>query len=363
MNIKTITCHDVYNMGASLQAHALVEYLCQQGHNAQIIDYKPLYLRHYALTGVPHNSRFNRPLFRLAYQIAKFPGRAWERYTSKRKKVFDQFTEEYLPLTARSYASCEELAVDPPQADVYIVGSDQVWNPIFPNGKDPSFFLTFVPEGKKRISYAASFAVEELSRKDQLRIKPWLSQLDAISVRESSAVTLLKEMGIPGYQVMDPVFILGTDYWKTLAARPAENGYILVYDFDRSPALASIAQELALKSKKKIISLFPMEGADSVWKDTGPLEFLGAVQNADVVLSNSFHATAFSLIFQKDFYVLNREEKINTRMRDLLLAVGLEQRLISAPSELTGEQICWDKIEDKISALTEASKRFLMQNI
>ena len=362
MKIKTITCHDVYNLGASLQAYALSEYLRQQGHDVQIIDYKPIYLRHYRLTGVP-NPRFDKPFVRQAYQIAKFPGRLCDRLTSRRKKVFDAFTARYLLVTERTYASNEALKTDPPEADVYIAGSDQIWNPVFQNGKDPAFFLDFVPEGKRRISYAASFAVEELSQEDQSRMRPWLAKLDAVSVRESSAVTILKKMKISGCQVMDPVFLLDRPHWEKLAVRPSEEGYILVYDFDRSPVMAALAKKLAAETGKKIISLFPMDGAEEVWQNAGPLEFLGAVQNAGIVLSNSFHATAFSLIFQKDFYVLNREEKINTRMRDLLGAVELEERLVSGPDSLAVPSICWGNVNAGLSARIDNSKFYLKTQI
>lgn len=362
MKIKTITCHDVYNLGASLQAYALAAYLKAQGHDVQIIDYKPIYLRHYRLTDVP-NPRFDRPVVRQVYQIAKFPRRLWHRLTSCRKKVFDAFTARYLPVTEKVFSSNKELKAAPPEADVYIAGSDQIWNPVFQNGKDPAFFLDFVPEGKKRLSYAASFAVEELSEEDQNRMQPLLQRLDAVSVRERSAVTILEKMGVRSCQVMDPVFLLDRFHWEQLAVRPAEEGYILVYDFDRSPVMSAIAKELAAKTGRKLVSLFPMEGADEVWQDVGPLEFLGAIQNAGMVLSNSFHATAFSLIFQKEFYVLNREEKINTRMRDLLGVVELENRLIGSTRELTAHQISWDDVNAHLCSLIEDSRHFLQTNI
>lgn len=357
MRINTITCHNVYNLGASLQAYALATYLKTQGHDVQIIDYKPIYLRHYRLAGVS-NPRFDRPFVRQAYQIAKFPGRLWNRLTSRRKKVFDAFTARYLPVAGKVFTSNEELKAAPPEADVYIAGSDQIWNPVFQNGKDPAFFLDFVPEGKKRISYAASFAVEKLSEADQNRMLPLLQQLDAVSVRERSAVTILEKMGVRGCQVMDPVFLLERSHWEQLAIRPAEEGYVLVYDFDRSPVMNAIAKELAAQTGRKLVSLFPMEGADEVWQDAGPLEFLGAIQNAGIVLSNSFHATAFSLIFQKDFYVLNREEKINTRMRDLLKILGLEDRMIFAVPQ-DRKQLQWKAIEEMQTGCIDNSKQFL----
>ena len=335
MIIDTITCHNVYNLGASLQTYALAAYLQSQGHEVQIIDYQPIYLRHYRLAGVP-NPRFDKPLLREAYQIAKFPGRLYDRLTSKRKKAFDRFTAEYMPVTQTTYSDIAALRAAPPEADLYIAGSDQIWNPLFRNGKDPAFFLDFVPEGKRRISYAASFAVERLEKQDADRMKPWLEKLDAVSVRESSGVALLADMGIKGVQVVDPVFLLPKEAWEKLAVQPSMQDYILVYDFDNNPKIKEIAQAISRKTGRKIVSLFPVDWADELWADAGPCEFLGAIQNAGIVISNSFHATAFSLIFGKDFYVVNRTEGINARMKDLVGDLGLADRLICAvPTAIT----------------------------
>lgn len=355
MIIDTITCHNVYNLGASLQAYALAAYLQGEGHEVQIIDYQPLYLRHYRLAGVP-NPRFDKPFLREAYQIAKFPGRLYDRLTSKRKKAFDRFTAEYLPVTRTTYSDVAALRANPPEADLYIAGSDQIWNPLFRNGKDPAFFLDFVPAGKRRISYAASFAVETLSKQDADRMKRWVERLDAVSVRESSGVALLADMGIKGIQVVDPVFLLSKESWEKLAVQPPMRDYILVYDFDKNEKVKEIARAISKQTGKKIVSLFPMDWADEVWADAGPCEFLGAVQNAGIVLSNSFHATAFSLIFQKDFYVVNRTEGINARMKDLVGDLGLADRLIhDVPTAISSVDYAYARmlLEGKIAASKE----------
>ena len=327
MKICTITCHDVYNVGASLQAYALQAYLKSLGHDVRIIDYKPDYLSQHYRLDVVGNPKYDKPFLRQAYLLAKLPGRL---RMLPRKKVFDDFTAKYLTLTKR-YTSNEELTADPPVADVYFAGSDQIWNPLFRNGKDPAFYLNFVPEGMRRVSYAASFAVETLKKQDADRMKPWLEGFNAISVRESSGIALLANMGIKGIQVVDPVFLLPKEDWEKIAIQPSMEKYILVYDFDNSPTVKEIAKAISRLTGKKIVSLFPVDWADVVWANEGPLEFLGDVQNADIVLSNSFHATAFSLIFKKTFYVVNRTEQINSRMRDILNDLGLSERLIDKP--------------------------------
>lgn len=361
MRINTITCHNVYNFGASLQAYALATYLQSQEHDIQIIDYQPIYLRHYRLTGVP-NPRFDKPFLREAYQIAKFSGRLFDRLTSKRKKAFDRFTAEYMLLTPVTYPDVATLRAAPPEADLYIAGSDQIWNPLFQNGKDPAFFLDFVPSNKRRVSYAASFAVECLDKQDADRMKPWLERLDAVSVRESSGISLLAEMGISGTQVVDPVFLLSPNAWEKISALPPIQDYILVYDFDNSSTVKAIAQAISNKTGKKIVSLFPTDWADVVWDDAGPREFLGAIQNAGIVLSNSFHATAFSVILQKDFYVINRVEGINARMKDLVCDLGLADRMICAvPADISSVDYsnAWPLLEKKVIA----SKDYLTAQI
>lgn len=360
MKINTITCHDVYNVGASLQAYALAAYLGQQGHDVSIINYKPDYLRHYELTGV-RNPKFDRPILREIYQILKFPGRLKAQF-DPRKKAFDAFTRQYLPVTEQPYKNNEELKRNPPEAEVYIAGSDQIWNPIFRNGKDPAFFLDFVPEGRKKLSYAASFAVDSLSEEDRKRMQQWLHSFHAISVREKSGAALIEQMGLKAHQVCDPVFLLKEERWMEFMQKNDRSPYLFVYDFDSNPELMEIAKHFAAEKKLNIVSAFPAEGADEVAVDMGPIAFLNLVCHADVVLSNSFHATAFSILFEKEFYVMNRRENINTRMRDLLQDLGLEKRFFALPEAET-ERIDWSTVKEKLAEIRKASESFLRENI
>lgn len=324
MKIKTITCHKVYNVGASLQAYALVRYLSDLGHEVEIIDYRPEYLsRHYRLNAV-NNPRFDRPIVKQLYLIAKLPERLKAR-KSQRKKNFDEFEKKYLPLTKKCYRSNEELKANPPFADVYLAGSDQIWNTLFQNGKDPAFYLEFVPQGSIRASYAASFATEDVLEEWKASIKEWLKELDYISVRESSGVEIVKKLDIENVkQVMDPVFLLDKSIWEELAmGGKAESPYLLVYDFDRNLEINEYAKKIAKERNLKIYSIIHNPEADCCYTEAGPLEFLGLVRGAEYVISNSFHATAFAIIFEKPFAVFERKEKINTRMNDLLKSLGL----------------------------------------
>lgn len=331
MKIKTITCHDVYNVGASLQAFALQRYLESQGHEVQIIDYKPGYLsNHFNLWAI--NPKYNKPVLREAYWMVKLPYRIKAR---ARKKPFDQFTHRYLHLTRR-YGSVEELQQDPPEADVYIAGSDQIWNTTLPNGTDAAFYLDFGTA--RKISYAASFATPALREGTENFVKHKLKNFNAISVRENSGIGLLKSLGYTGAQVVDPVFLLSKEGWDELlsdnhlASQPElKEPYILVYNFEPKGPISIVADRLARLIKCKIYSFGPyaMPYAQKNFVNNGPLDFVALIKGAQCVVSNSFHATVFALIYSRDTFVVNRQDGLNQRMKDLLEDYGLGDRLIS----------------------------------
>lgn len=359
MEVKTITCHDVYNVGAGLQAYALNTWLCKQGYNAEIIDYKPPYLsRHYSLTYVP-NPRYQKPFIREAYILAKLPKRIKALF-SKKKKAFDAFRNTYLRITDKTYRSNDELRVAKQDTDVYIAGSDQIWNPVFPNGKDPSFYLNFVHDARK-ISYAASFAVDELPDEIVPQVQSWLSSFYAISVREKSGLNILNSLGIKGSLVCDPVFLLSEADWKELCEdRSIRAPYLFVYDFDKSDQIAILAKQIAKERNLRIVSYFYNDYADE-WDESGPIEFLQNITGAEIVLSNSFHATAFSLIFQREFFTVGRKETINTRMIDLLGEMELEDRYLDGAigDWQSVTPLNWDQVKGRIEAIVEQSESFL----
>ena len=144
MKILTITCHDVYNFGASLQAYALQHYLEELGHEVEIINYRPGYLyKKYdwkSFTSKKFDKLNSFFVTRWMFRIAKW---SYLRFSLGRKKCFDEFTKNYLKLTDKTYYTFEELKMNPPCADIIIAGSDQIWNPLFPNGKDPSYYIDF----------------------------------------------------------------------------------------------------------------------------------------------------------------------------------------------------------------------------
>ncbi len=361
MKIKTITCHDVYNVGASLQAYALQEYLKSLGHDVKIIDYKPDYLsKHYRLD-IVGNPKYNKPLLRQLYLLAKLPGRL---YMLPCKEAFDRFTAKYLDLTRR-YTSNEELKREPPEADVYFAGSDQIWNTAFQNGRDPAFYLDFAPDNTMRASYAASFATEDVLEEWKPKVRELLTGMDAISVREKSGLRIAEELGVPdAVQVLDPVFLLDRSIWTSIEG-PLKHTkpYILLYDFDHEPGLVQFARRLAKENGWEVYSVLTCSDCDRCFSREGPLTFISLVHHAEFVVSNSFHATAFSLIFQKNFIVFDRKEKINTRMRDMMSLVGLESCMYSNGETGNLADIDYRMVNAKLNEEVKKSKEFINKTI
>ena len=329
MQIRTITCHDVYNHGASLQAYALQTYLESIGHTVEIIDYKPDYLsRHYQLWSVD-NPIYDKPIVKQLYLMAKLPGRL---LALKRKRLFDEFTKKYLKLTSKRYHSNEELKANPPQADVFIAGSDQIWNTLFQNGRDAAFYLDFAPKTAIKVSYAASFATEDVADEFKPFVRKMLQNFDNVSIREQCSLPLLASLGRKdGVAVCDPVFLLTRKQWENLLPQnQRRDKYLLVYDTEFSSKIKEIAKRIAKEKNLKIynVSASRIGYADKELWASSPMDFVQLIRNASYVVSNSFHATAFSIIFERDFCVINRSERINERMKALLFIFGLEDRLV-----------------------------------
>lgn len=366
MKIKTITCHEVYNHGASLQEYALLKYLESLGHDSKTIQYKPDYLSNHFNLWIVSNTFFEKTIvLKIIYLILKFP----KRFISlKRKERFDEFSNKYINSTSRLYKTNEDLKNNLPEADAFICGSDQIWNSFFPNGKDPAFYLDFVPNNKLKISYAASFAINKLEDEIKPFVKEKVSNLDFISVRELTGIDILKDLGITNaVQVLDPVFLLDKAHWNKLSETWIDGDYIFVYDFESNPSIKKFVKELKIKYNCKIVTVNSnINYADKNYHLKGPRTFLSLIENAKFVVSNSFHAVAFSIIYQKQFVVFNRSENLNSRMQDLIDLLGIPEVLINS-NDNTGQKklfnINYSNLQPKLEILINFSKKYLIDSL
>lgn len=348
MDIKTITLHCTDNCGSTLQAMALQRYLKEMGHNVEIIDYRPSYLQ--------YNGSF------LKTQIKRLV--LWKTSRNQKKKN-EWFQKQYLSVTSKTYFSYEELKRDTPQADLYLAGSDQIWNPSYKCGRDPAYYLDFVEDSNKKFAYAASVGKSAVSKDERELITGYIKNFKAVSVRERSTQRLLE--GILPCKVdyvCDPVLLLEKEFYDSIAKHPEiKEKYILVYLVQPSKTLDYMLERLKKKLHAKVVLIYGLRkncNCDKHIIDVSPDEFLGYIQGAEFVVASSFHATVFSHIFEKQFAIIPPKENA-ARIKQMLELSGLERRLISKMSDVENimEPIDFSKSREKVAAFVAASKRIL----
>ena len=371
MKIKTITCHNVYNYGATLQAYALQHFLEMQGNEVEIIDYAPAYHDPLNCWKIPNNSRVKKyadfffPI-NWAYFI-HWKIKLLRTVNKKRLEKFHVFDRTFLHLTSEKYVTYEQLKNTPPRADVYIAGSDQIWNYAGNTGLDPAFYLKFGDKKVRRISYAASFGLSEIKIDFKETIENLLGGFDAISVREKTGLKILDDLNIKdGYHVMDPVFLLNRNSWLNIACpMDVSAPYILVYDFfQNDEKIKKMTFFLSDRYGLKVVSVNDngkLSYADLNICDASPQQFLWLIANAKFVVSNSFHATAFSIIMRKEFFVYPIPKHNNqSRMVDLLSLVGLQKQYdITVEDSELSITIDWDEVDLKLEKAITFSKQFI----
>jgi len=331
MRTGLITFHFAHHYGAQLQALATMRAIQSLGHDCEIIDYR-----------LPHTTRTNQ-LFKKSGGVR---GMASDAHTAlhygafqRRFRRFEAFVAEEMALSPRRYTAFEQLRADPPAYDVYVAGSDQIWNPYIFQDKqfDPSFLLGFVREGR-RIAYAPSLGVPELPEDKAEELRRFLTPFSALSVREKRGQVLLREAaGRDARVVLDPTLLLTGEDWGELAAAPKRQGpYILCYFVSDPGEAAPYALALSARTGWPIVQLAgarrKIDGAAELVFDAGPREFLGLFRHASAVVTNSFHGAAFSLQFQKDFFTSmsprERAEPTFSRIYSLLSRLGCADRIL-----------------------------------
>lgn len=340
MKIGIITVHKSPNYGACLQSYALWRYLDGQGHDVEIIDlYRP-HQKEYV-----KSRRFQpmRPVRRTLLGhgktlVKKLLG--WQKkqnlFSEAAKVKFDDFNAQInysIP-----YYGIDELYANPPQYDLYVSGSDQLWNPTQQFCMEP-YFLTFLDEDKKRISYASSIGITKLTTEEKEKFKKWLSSYSAISVRELQAKNLLDALSIGKeiHQVADPTFLLDASEWRNMAVSPrSDTPYILLFSLQWSKGLVDYALQLSHESGLRLVVLnqkqpLPAVGDYTPVTDAGPKDFLGYIRQAEHVITDSFHATVFSIIMDaKNFTTyISPSNQRGSRIVDLLDTYSLSNHLIN----------------------------------
>jgi hypothetical protein len=333
MKISIATFAGTHNYGAVLQAHALQQILVDFEHTSVFLNFLPPQLEQRNRKILPIRS-----LKSFLLNVATLPFRS---QLFRRYQRFESFRDEFLRKTHR-YLSYADVERKPPDVDLYIVGSDQVWN--MEQGGNPLFFLRFLgEEGRKVpvIAYAPSFGTATIPEKYERRFQEWATIYDFVSVRESSGKELAERLlGRAVPQVLDPVFLRSADFWRELAGeRLRARPYIAFYSLEASGKVSDCLLAIARHFKMPVVVLgkpgtFLLKCRSIVAIDAGPQEFLSWLAHASFVVTNSFHATAFSAIFEVPYATVAHSTR-NARMESLLEILDQEDRIIHGVDDLT----------------------------
>ncbi len=374
--IGIITFYKSDNLGAVLQAYALEECIRKKGYSAEIIQYSDLKKKEKKMNTV------KKVLHNFWYHTLK-------RKILKDKKwvSVQNFINKNDSLSEQVYYSSAEINNHPPHYDVYITGSDQVWNDSI-TGEDDSFYLSFAPEKATKISYGSSCGSIKGLLKNKEKKAMLLSRYDAVAVRESNLVSALKnEFNIDAQLVLDPTLLLRPADWESVLSqskKALKGNYILCYimpgDKVIETGIAQIAKELSRQTGYRIVRLGLKDKdrlkfrKDDIF-DAGPAEFVRLIADAEYVVTNSFHGSVFSINFGKNVYgVINGEVDGRATRAARLISVyellGMNDRLImfktndeSWKSSVVKDDYDYSQAHQKLEEEREKSVSYLLKGI
>lgn len=377
MKIGILTLPLYYNYGGILQAFALQTYLARAGHEVWVIDRRKKapgrLLR--LLIGAKRAAKkylLGRPTPPVVYSYERevaAPLRRVSRHTLP--FVERMLVPRTLPITRRK--EMKQLAKE--HFDAFIVGSDQVWRPAYAPYL-PDYFFEFLPARFKgrRIAYAASFGVDawSLAEKPTRRLAALLARFDAVGVRERSGIALCEHhFGKQAVEVLDPTLLLTpADYLEVLSVAEAASGpdagvrrlwvYVLDLTADKQAAVDRVAAALDL------VPSYHQGAVVKEGKVAAPVtEWLAGLRDADFVFTDSFHGTAFSILFNKPFFVYANPARGTARFSSLLDLFCLQERLIRASDELTGALLAapidWSSVDRRLQGKRDEARAFLAE--
>lgn len=306
MKIALLTIWHEYNYGAELQAYATIKFLQNMGHHVEMIDIR---LADEGKTSI-------------AGSLSKVI-----ELMSPAKCKFEKFWTRYIPKTRR-YKSIQELQSNPPIADIYMVGSDQVWNPEITKSFINLYFLDFGKDSVKRVSYASSFGESDWKFPGFIDdVTRWLSRFDFISCREQSGVKLLKEtFGVNSINVIDPTLLLG-EYQNFINYRTKSHN-LVCYPLGHDPELLDHSRQLAKKLNLNFVDNFNAKKIFGriVWNRNSIEQWITNIANAEFVVTRSFHGMLFSVMYHKQFAVIEGYKGRGVRLQNFLSSIGLADR-------------------------------------
>lgn len=383
MKVALLTFARTNNYGATLQCYALSKYIESQGHRVNIINIpliaagksrdncierfiKKIKRRLNLLLG--GNKKYD---YEIRYKRSPEQIKEDQKYDMKNMALFDEFRNKYFKNFTHEYITQADFENDYPDADLYIVGSDQVWNLWVTNMQYPLFFFSFVKVGKKKISYAPCMGgnVNFKFRKNEITtIQPLLDQFSAISVRDKTSKSILKNIfNKESTEVLDPTFLID-NYDELLADSDIDaKGSLYNFKFIINDNWVKIIKIIASKLKLDIrmdACLIPIEGLP--FRPTCSVQdWLRLIKTSDFIFTDSFHGMVFCILFKKQFIATPSYKGGEERYMDLAEKFGLEDRVYFTPQQIINNIDTWtkpidyDMVYTKLEQLKSSSRQYL----
>ena len=352
--VGIITQHRVVNYGSVLQTYALQEKIKELGYVCEVIDYYPERFTPLGMLKRIKNKgdKFKKSfLIRTAARVRIIPS-----YVI-RFHMFFKFLNNRIDMTSKTYKTEKELEEENFGYDIYCTGSDQVWNYGWNEKIEYPYYLAFAPDSARKISYAASFGKSKLEHEEIGETRKLLKRYDKISLRELSGVKIVDELGIEGsVNVLDPTLLLtGEDWRKISSGKYTDDKYILIYNLNRNPRIDSYAKELSGKTGLEVrylsYQLHEFYKNGKMFCNPQVEDFLALIDG--YVVTDSFHATAFSLNFNKEFIIVY-PGKYSTRLQSILEILNLTNRVAKDEKDMS---IVESRIDySRVNALLDAER-------
>lgn len=329
MKVSVITRHAITNYGSLLQALATQIVIEKLGYECEIINYirsDESYKEHEKTLVKRKPDWGKNPVKRAIYLALRQPESvlAGQKFERERKRLLNQ---------SALFSDVGCLRENYPKADIFMTGSDQVWGPTENGSYDSSYCLSFVPDNARKIAYAASFGHTKMTKDLNSYYRKWLGRYENIAVREDSAVMMLKDLGIDSKQVIDPTLLLSQEEWaKYINNKEIKGKYVLVYQLHNDKRLGQYAKQVA---KEKGLPLIRISVSLHQVNRPGKLiwcpsvgEFLSYIKNAECMITDSFHGTAFAINFNTPFVEVLPNNNTETRNMSILRMTGLTDRIL-----------------------------------
>lgn len=348
--VGILTFHNSINFGAALQCTALYETISGLGYDVKIVNYIPNYAKKgWNAFQNPFQYVKNEPTVKKKIRKIFKNTKSNVRYFEKRKKIiaFQEYWIEHLIMTEEC-SSLDQVNRVIKEFDALVCGSDQIWNPACTGGElDSVYFLNVDSETCKKIAYAPSLGGHK--QKDYFDdCRPWVQSLDCVSVREISSKRQFEENGINNVSaVLDPTLLLTKERWEEILTpkKMEKNNYILVYTLDYCPDLVSVLHEILKEKPMEVIDISSnsphLKCKNKKQRSLSPADFYSYIYNAEIVLTNSFHATVFSVLQEKKFVTFSRPG-MESRTQDFLRLCDMESHLYNAEKHSYGLNVKFD---------------------